>query len=101
MKKTTFLKLKLREASFISSALLSSHHPVLANLIPMRLCNLACGNCNEYNHTSNSIALETIQSRLNKRADLGTSSVTISGGEPMMHPELDQIIRHIRSRGMI
>jgi MoaA/NifB/PqqE/SkfB family radical SAM enzyme len=38
---------------------------------------------------------------LNKLGDLGTSVVTISGGEPMMHPELDQIIHHIRVRGMI
>jgi MoaA/NifB/PqqE/SkfB family radical SAM enzyme len=42
-----------------------------------------------------------MKQRLDKLAELGTSIVTISGGEPMMHPELDQIIRHIRSRGMI
>jgi MoaA/NifB/PqqE/SkfB family radical SAM enzyme len=101
MRKTKFLKLKLREASFISRALLSSRHPVLAHLIPMRRCNLACGYCNEYDHTSKPIDLEIIKSRLNKLADLGTSIVTISGGEPMMHPELDQIIHHIRVRGMI
>ena len=101
MRKTKFLKLKLREASFISRALMSSRHPVLAHLIPMRRCNLACGYCNEYDHTSKPIALEVVKNRLNKLADLGTSIVTISGGEPMMHPELDQIIHHIRVRGMI
>ncbi len=42
-----------------------------------------------------------MKKRLDKLAELGTSVVTISGGEPMMHPELDQIIRHIRSHGMI
>jgi len=101
MKKTTFLKLKMREASFISRALLSSRHPVLAHLIPMRRCNLACGYCNEYDRTSKPIDLAIVNSRLDKLADLGTSIVTISGGEPMMHPELDQIIHHIRHRGMI
>lgn len=101
MKKTTFLKLKMREASFISRALLSSRHPVLAHLIPMRRCNLACGYCNEYDRTSKPVDLAIIKSRLDKLADLGTSIVTISGGEPMMHPELDQIIHHIRHRGMI
>jgi MoaA/NifB/PqqE/SkfB family radical SAM enzyme len=101
MRKTKFLKLKLREAGFISRALLSTKHPVLAHLIPMRRCNLACGYCNEYDHTSKPIDLEIIKSRLNKLADLGTSIVTISGGEPMMHPELDQVIHHIRVRGMI
>jgi MoaA/NifB/PqqE/SkfB family radical SAM enzyme len=33
--------------------------------------------------------------------ELGTTVSTISGGEPLLHPELDQIIRHIRSRGTI
>lgn len=101
MKKTTFLKLKMREASFISRALLSSRHPVLAHLIPMRRCNLACGYCNEYDHNSKPVDLDVVKSRLDKLADLGTSVVTISGGEPMMHPELDVIIHHIRHRGMI
>src|ERR1041385_2617705 len=101
MRKTKFLKLKVREARFISRALLSTRHPVLAHLIPMRRCNLACGYCNEYDHNSKPIDLDVIKSRLNKLADLGTSIVTISGGEPMMHPELDQVIHHIRQRGMI
>ncbi len=101
MRKSKFVKLKLREASFISRALLSSRHPVLAHLIPMRRCNLACGYCNEYDHTSSPVPVEVIKSRIDKLASLGTSIVTISGGEPMMHPQLDDIIHHIRLRGMI
>jgi MoaA/NifB/PqqE/SkfB family radical SAM enzyme len=101
MRTSNFLKLKMREASFIGRALLSSRHPVLAHLIPMRRCNLACGYCNEYDHTSNPVDLEVVNSRIDKLADLGTSIVTISGGEPMMHPQLDDIIHHIRFRGMI
>lgn len=101
MRKTKFLKLKLREASFISRALISSRHPVLAHLIPMRRCNLACGYCNEYDHSSTPVPIEFMNKRVDKLADLGTSIVTISGGEPMMHPQLDDIIHHIRLRGMI
>jgi MoaA/NifB/PqqE/SkfB family radical SAM enzyme len=101
MKKSTFLKWKLRQAAFISRALASTNHVVLAHIIPMRRCNLACGYCNEYDHTSQPVSLEVMKRRIDKLAELGTSIVTISGGEPMMHPELDQIIRHIRSHGMI
>ena len=101
MRRSTFLKWKLRQAAFISRALLSTNHVVLAHIIPMRRCNLACGYCNEYDHTSKPVPLEVMKQRLDKLAELGTSIVTISGGEPMMHPELDQIIRHIRSHGMI
>src|SRR5215813_9435359 len=101
MRRSKFLKLKMREASFISRALLSSRHPVLAHIIPMRRCNLACGYCNEYDHNSTPVPLDVMKRRLDKLADLGTSIVTISGGEPMMHPQLDEIIQHIRHRGMI
>jgi MoaA/NifB/PqqE/SkfB family radical SAM enzyme len=42
-----------------------------------------------------------MKSRIDKLADLGTSVVAFSGGEPMLHPQLDDLIRHIRDRGMM
>src|SRR5438552_84526 len=39
--------------------------------------------------------------RIDRVASFGTSIITISGGEPLLHPELEAIIRHIRKRGMI
>jgi len=45
--------------------------------------------------------LEEMKKRLDLLADMGTSIITISGGEPLLHPEMDEIIRHIRRRGMI
>ncbi|MCA1593215.1 MAG: radical SAM protein [Acidobacteria bacterium] len=101
MKRSTFLKLKLREATFISRALLSTRHPVLAHVIPMRRCNLDCTYCNEYDKVSEPVPLDVMKQRLDKLADLGTSIITISGGEPMMHPGIYEIVRHIRRRGML
>jgi MoaA/NifB/PqqE/SkfB family radical SAM enzyme len=90
-----------REWMMIARALVSTRHPVLAHIIPMRRCNLSCSYCNEYDAVSKPVALETIFQRIDKLASLGTSIVTISGGEPLLHPELDDIIRHIRQHGMI
>ena len=101
MKRSTFLKIKLREAGFVSRALLSPKHPVLAHVIPMRRCNLACTYCNEYDKVSDPVPLDEMKRRLDRLADLGTSVVTFSGGEPMMHPDIYEIIRHTRRRGMI
>src|SRR5258708_34568517 len=42
-----------------------------------------------------------MKKRLDALADMGTSIITISGGEPLMHPDLDEVIRHMRRRGMI
>ena len=90
-----------REWMMIAKALVSTRHPVLAHIIPMRRCNLSCSYCNEYDAVSKPVALETISQRIDKLASLGTTIVTISGGEPLLHPELDDIIRHIRKHGMI
>jgi MoaA/NifB/PqqE/SkfB family radical SAM enzyme len=101
MKRSTSLKLKLREARFITRALMRTDHPVLAHVIPMRRCNLACSYCNEYDKVSDPVPLDVMKRRLDALANLGTSVITISGGEPLMHPDLDEIISYIRSRGVV
>src|SRR5207245_10232465 len=57
--------------------------------------------CNEFDDFSSPVPLAEMKKRLDILADMGTSIITISGGEPLLHPELDDIIRHIRRRGMI
>jgi MoaA/NifB/PqqE/SkfB family radical SAM enzyme len=85
----------------IASAFSSTDHPLLAHIIPVRRCNLACEYCNEYDDFSKPVVTEVMFQRVDKLAALGTSVITISGGEPLLHPELDQIIARIRKRGMI
>lgn len=85
----------------IFKALGDKDHPVLAHLIPTRRCNIACAYCNEYDSVSQPVPIDELRRRTDLLADLGTSIITLSGGEPMLHPQLDDLIRHIRSRGMI
>src|SRR5215469_13769158 len=92
---------RVRELRMIGKALLSTDHPILAHVIPMRRCNLSCAYCNEYDDVSKPVPVETMYERLDHLADLGTTIITISGGEPLLHPELDRIIAHIRRRRMI
>jgi MoaA/NifB/PqqE/SkfB family radical SAM enzyme len=92
---------RARELRMIGKALLSTDHPILAHVIPMRRCNLSCAYCNEYDDVSKPVPVETMYERLDRLADLGTAVITISGGEPLLHPELDRIIAHVRRRGMI
>ena len=92
---------RTREIRMIARGLASTGHPVLAHVIPMRRCNLSCAYCNEYDDHSKPVAVETMYRRLDRLAELGTGIVTISGGEPLLHPDLDLIIAHIRRRGMI
>ena len=92
---------RTRELRMIYKGLVSTDHPILAHIIPMRRCNLACAYCNEYDDHSKPVPLETVRGRLDHLAELGTTIITISGGEPLLHPDLDAIIRHIRKHGMI
>jgi len=85
----------------ILKGLASTAHPVLAHVIPMRRCNLSCKYCNEYDDVSKPVPLDIMYQRLDRLAELGTNIVTISGGEPLLHPELDLIVQRIRRRGMI
>jgi MoaA/NifB/PqqE/SkfB family radical SAM enzyme len=96
-----FVRTRLREWRMIGKALVSTKHPVLVHIIPNRRCNLACTYCNEFDDFSKPVPLGEMKRRLDALAGMGTSIITISGGEPLMHPELDEIIRHIRRRGMI
>ena len=82
-------------------ALVHRHHPVLVHVIPMRRCNLACAYCNEYDAVSDPVPTQVMLGRLDKLAGLGTSMITISGGEPLMHPELETMVAHTARRGMI
>jgi MoaA/NifB/PqqE/SkfB family radical SAM enzyme len=91
----------LRGGWMVARAVASTEHPLLAHIIPVRRCNLACEYCNEYDDFSNPVPTDVMFQRVDKLAELGTSVITISGGEPLLHPELDQIIRRIRKRGMI
>ena len=90
-----------RELRMVTWGLLDTAHPILAQIVPMRRCNLACAYCNEYDKTSDPVPLPAMLRRIDRLAELRTSIVTISGGEPMMHPELDAIIRRVRDRGML
>jgi MoaA/NifB/PqqE/SkfB family radical SAM enzyme len=90
-----------RVIRMIAKGLLSTDHPVLAHVIPMRRCNLSCTYCNEFDDVSKPVPLEEMCARLDKLAALGTTVITISGGEPLLHPDLDDIIRRIRKNGVI
>src|SRR5271165_3246674 len=91
----------LRERRLVVKGGLHTDHPIMAHIIPIRRCNLACTYCNEYDDFSPPVPKETMIRRINQLADLGTSILTLSGGEPMLHPDLDEIIAAMRSRGVI
>src|SRR5271156_6283932 len=92
---------KLREARMIVKGLVSTRHPVLVHIIPIRRCNLACTYCNEFDDFSKPVPTAEMFRRIDQLGAMGTSLITISGGEPLLHPELDAIIARIRRNGIL
>src|SRR6201996_2540685 len=92
---------RFRELTSIGAALASPSHPYMAQIVPMRRCNLACTYCNEYDDNSKPVPIDEMLRRIDHLGRLGTSVITISGGEPTLHPELDDIIKRIRKTGAI
>jgi MoaA/NifB/PqqE/SkfB family radical SAM enzyme len=85
----------------IAKGAISTDHPIMAHIIPIRRCNLACEYCNEYDDFSPPVATDVMIRRVNHLADLGTGIITLSGGEPLLHPDLDEIIAAMRKRGVL
>jgi MoaA/NifB/PqqE/SkfB family radical SAM enzyme len=91
---------KLRAARMIVKGLVSTRHPLLVHIIPIRRCNLSCTYCNEFDDFSNPVPTDEMFRRIDRLGAIGTSVITISGGEPLLHPDLDAIIARIRKNGM-
>jgi MoaA/NifB/PqqE/SkfB family radical SAM enzyme len=79
----------------------AADRPILAQIVPIRRCNLACTYCNEYDKISAPVPTDEMIRRIDKLADLGTGIVTFSGGEPTLHPDLDALISRVRRNGAI
>jgi MoaA/NifB/PqqE/SkfB family radical SAM enzyme len=92
---------RMRELASVGHALASTRHPVMAQIVPARFCNLSCAYCNEYDKVSEPVPVDEMLRRIDELARLGTSIITISGGEPLTHPDLDQVIARIRKHGSI
>jgi MoaA/NifB/PqqE/SkfB family radical SAM enzyme len=99
--RTKAMTRKVRELAAVGRALLSTRHPVMAQIVPARFCNLSCAYCNEYDKVSEPVPVAEMLRRIDNLAALGTSIITISGGEPLTHPNLDQVIARIRHHGRI
>ena len=61
-----------------------------------RFCNLDCGYCSEFDKVSKPIPLEELKARLRKLNELGTYAAEFTGGEPMTHPDIYELIRYAR-----
>jgi len=90
-----------REARLVARGLKSPSHPVFAHVVVTRRCNLACTYCSEFDTFSKPVPTEELLRRIDQLAALGTTAVTFTGGETLLHPEIEQAIARARSHSMV
>ena len=91
----------MREIKLVAKGTADTSHPIMAHIIPIRRCNLSCTYCNEYDDFSKPVPLETMVHRIELLGNLKTGVITLSGGEPLLHPELESIITSIRQNATL
>jgi len=76
--------------------------PYHIQLYPTNLCNLNCSFCSCANRNKKDVlSLNTIKTIFDKAVICGCKAVTISGGgEPLLHPNINEIIKYIGSLGI-
>jgi hopanoid biosynthesis associated radical SAM protein HpnH len=87
-------------AYIVKKKVLRQHkYPLVLMLEPLFRCNLACGGCGKIQHPE-----ETLQKRLSPQEcfdaveECGAPIVSIPGGEPLIHPEIDVIVKGLVAR---
>lgn len=79
----------------------SPRRPLLVQLVVTRRCNLSCGYCTEYDDVSSPVDVALLERRIDHIAKLGTLVLTLTGGEPLLHPQLDRLVARVASHGMV
>jgi MoaA/NifB/PqqE/SkfB family radical SAM enzyme len=88
-------------ATTLVRAAFDRDRPLIANLIVTRRCNLSCGYCYEYDKVSPPVPLDVLKERVDHIARLRAVFVTLTGGESLLNPDVDQVVAYIRGKGMV
>jgi hopanoid biosynthesis associated radical SAM protein HpnH len=73
--------------------------PLLVELEPLFACNLACAGCGKIQHPANVLKQRMpVQQALEAMDECGAPMVSIAGGEPLMHPEIDVLVNELVRR---
>lgn len=76
--------------------------PILVELEPLFACNLACAGCGKIAHPASVLKQRMpVEQAVGAVVQSGAPMVSIAGGEPLMHKEIDEIVRRLLARNKI
>lgn len=88
-------------ATRLAAAAFDRDRPIVTHLVVTRRCNLSCGYCFEYDKVSQPVPRAVLEERIDHLARLRSIFVTLTGGESLLHPDLVELVRYVRRKGMI
>jgi hopanoid biosynthesis associated radical SAM protein HpnH len=73
--------------------------PLLVELEPLFQCNLECAGCGKIQHPEHVLRRRMpVEQAVGAIEECGAPMVSIAGGEPLIHPEIDEIVRQLTAR---
>src|SRR5690242_16800682 len=83
-------------------ALRKEKFPLLLELEPLYACNLKCAGCGKIQQTHDWLKKRmSVEQAVAAVEECGAPMVSIAGGEPLMHKEIDEIVRQLLARKKI
>lgn len=76
-------------------------HPVLCNYYLTYRCNAKCGFCDIWEKPSPYITVENFTENLHHLRQLGVKVIDLTGGEPLLHREVDKLLQIAKDLGFI
>ncbi|MGA8208336.1 MAG: adenosyl-hopene transferase HpnH [Candidatus Dormiibacterota bacterium] len=95
------LRQKVRVGAYLMSQRLRhiDKFPLVLQLEPLYQCNLECAGCGKIQHPDDILRRRlTVQQCIDAIEECGAPVVSIAGGEPLVHKEIDQIVGALLER---
>lgn len=94
------LRANARLVRDLAQCAVDPYRPIMAHLVVVRRCNLACSYCHEYDKDSPPVPYCILTERIDQLQKLGTVFITLTGGETLLHPDIVKLVRYVRDSGM-
>jgi hopanoid biosynthesis associated radical SAM protein HpnH len=83
-------------------ALRREKFPLLVELEPLFACNLKCSGCGKIAQPASLLKQRMpVEQAVGAIEESGAPMISIAGGEPLMHPQIDEIVRQLLAKGKI
>ena len=77
------------------------NHPILCNYYVTYRCNATCNFCDIWEKPSPYVTLENFRENLRDLKKLGVKVIDFTGGEPLLHRQIDVLLAEAKQAGMI